>query len=588
LEAETIAVGFLNTPSASEAKNSASPNNIELGAYKRVENNCVFATQVEAVSDRLSQSSLHFSQQATFLHANSLYIIPLIILREGMALNSVFSWFMQKRFHQMELFMKYPHEVQTEVLNYLLQMGASTEWGKAHGYKDITNVNRFRNSVPLQTYEDLKPYVKRLQAGEQGLIWPTEISWFAKSSGTTSDKSKFIPVSREALDNCHYKAGKDLLAVYDHNHPNNNVYGGKSLAIGGSSQINALNKDSYYGDLSAIIIKNLPFWVEFKRVPERDIALMDEWETKIERMARSVMDEDVSNMAGVPSWTLLLLKRILELKGAKQMSEVWPNFELYMHGGISFAPYRKHFHTLIGGYKLQCYENYNASEGFFGIQDRAGADDMLLMLDYGIFYEFIPLANSLEEQPKTILLEDVEIHKVYELVISTNAGLWRYRLGDTIEFTSTKPYRIRVAGRTKSFINAFGEELMVDNAEKAIALTCEKLDCRVKDFTAGPIYMDLDSRGAHQWLIEFEQEPLNKEEFAGTLDGYLKTLNSDYEAKRTADLSLQKPQIHFLPSGTFYNWLKHKGKLGGQHKVPRLSNDRAILDDILAYNQLVP
>ena len=496
-----------------------------------------------------------------------------------MALNSVFSWFMKKRIHQIDLFKKYPIEVQNEVFEKLISMGKSTEWGRKYGYEKLKSPGDFQEAVPLQTYEDIKPYVARLKQGEQNLLWSTPINWFAKSSGTTNDKSKFIPVSREALEDCHYKAGKDLLALYNHNNPNNKVYNGKSLVLGGSSQINEFRKDSYSGDLSAIIINNLPFWVEFKRIPDRTIALMDEWESKIEKMAESVKDENVTNIAGVPSWTLVLMNRILEMTGKANIREVWPNLELYMHGGVNFEPYQKQFEKLIPG-TMHYYESYNASEGYFGIQDRTGAHDMLLMLDYGIYYEFIPVENSHEDQPRTLSLNEVEIGKNYELVISTNGGLWRYRLGDTIAFTTTFPFRIQVTGRTKNFINAFGEELIIDNAERAMLKATEACNCTVRDYTAGPVYMGENKRGAHEWLIEFDLEPENLETFTATLDSELKKLNSDYEAKRTADLSLTMPIVRSMPKGTFYNWLKKKGKLGGQHKVPRLSNNRNLIEEI--------
>ncbi len=497
-----------------------------------------------------------------------------------MALNSVFTWFMKKRFHQIELFMKYPIEVQGDVFGKLLEMGVHTEWGLDHKYNSIQSVRDFKNRVPLQTYEDIKPYVERLKAGEQKLLWPTDISWFAKSSGTTSAKSKFIPVSREALENCHFKSGKDMLAMYSHNHPENKVYKGKSLVLGGSSQINELRKDSYYGDLSAIIINNLPIWVEIKRIPDRQIALMDGWEEKIEKMAQSVKDQDVSNIAGVPSWTLVLLKRVLEITGKSDIADVWPNLELYMHGGVSFKPYKDQFRHIISNPGMHYYETYNASEGFFGIQDRARAEDMLLMLDYGIFYEFIPLENADEEQPSTVALEDVEIGKVYELVISTNGGLWRYRLGDTVAFTSKSPFRIKVMGRTKHFINAFGEELIIDNAEAALQYATRECPCSVTDYTAGPIYMTNSSQGGHEWLIEFDSEPEDIDAFTRAFDQGLKNVNSDYEAKRTGDLTLRPPLIQIMPKGSFYNWMKAKGKLGGQHKVPRLSNNRQFIDEI--------
>ncbi len=462
----------------------------------------------------------------------------------------------------------------------LLNTASSTAWGKKYDYSGIRSQRTFRERVPLQTYEDLKHYVVRLKQGEQNLLWPSDIQWFAKSSGTTSDKSKFIPVSREALEDCHYKGGKDLLALYNHNHPENELYNGKSLVLGGSSQVNHFRKDSYYGDLSAIIINNLPFWVEMKRIPDRSIALMDEWEEKIERMAQSVKDENVTNMAGVPSWTLVLLKRVLELKGMDTIGELWPNLELYIHGGVSFAPYREQFDRLIGKKGMHYYESYNASEGYFGIQDRTDANDMLLMLDYGIYYEFIPSYLAHLEQPPTIGLSEVQIGENYEMVISTNGGLWRYRIGDTITFTTKFPFRIQVTGRTKHFINAFGEELIIDNAEKALAKTCETCSCSITDYTAGPVYMSENTSGKHEWLIEFEKEPKDLEIFTQLLDSNLKSINSDYEAKRTGNLSLGMPLVKVVPRGTFYKWLKKQGKLGGQHKVPRLSNSRKFLDEI--------
>jgi hypothetical protein len=492
---------------------------------------------------------------------------------------------MKKRIHQIELFMKYPLEVQSEVFEKLVTQGVHTEWGKSHGYKDINRASAYCQRVPLQTYEEVKPYVSRIQKGEQNLLWPTEINWFAKSSGTTSDKSKFIPVSKEALEDCHYKAGKDLLAMYNNNHPDNNVYSGKSLILGGSSSINEFRKDSYYGDLSAIIIKNLPFWVEFRTVPERQIALMDKWEQKIEMMAQNVKSEDVTNIAGVPSWTLILLRRILEITGKKTISDLWPNLELYMHGGVNFEPYESQFHMLIPSQKMQYYQSYNASEGYFGIQDNIGAKDMLLMLDYGIFYEFIPAEHSAEEQPKTVQLGDVEIGKNYEMVISTNSGLWRYRIGDTVQFTSKFPFRIQVSGRTKHFINAFGEELVIDNAEKALTVACRETGAQITDYTAGPIYMEGKAQGGHEWLIEFEKMPQSLQSFAQILDDELKKLNSDYEAKRTGNLSLNFPLIKAMPKDAFYSWLKTKEKLGGQHKVPRLANNRTFLEEILQLHQ---
>lgn len=500
-------------------------------------------------------------------------------------INSVFSWFIKKRIHQMELFMKYPINVQHELLSRLLLEAKNTEWGKQHDYQNINNYQDFINKVPLQSYEDIEPFVERIKQGEQNILWHSEIKWFAKSSGTSTGKSKFIPVSKESLENCHYKGGKDLLAIYHHNHPNSKLILGKTLVVGGSSKLNQFNGDSYFGDLSAIIMKNFPFWVEIRRVPELAIALMEEWEEKIEKMAISTSKEDVSNISGVPSWTLILLKRILELNNTDNLLDVWPNLELYMHGGINFSPYQAQFEKIIHSTNMNYYENYNASEGYFGIQDQAKVKEMLLMLDYGIFYEFIPIEHSEESNPKTYPLEEVELNKIYEMVISTNAGLWRYRLGDTVQFTSIAPFRIKVAGRTKHFINAFGEELMIHNAEKAIALACEKTDVIINEFTAAPVYFESKKSGKHQWLIEFEKTPDNLSHFAAILDEELKNLNSDYEAKRHKDMILSPPELIPIAKGTFHHWLKSKNKLGGQHKIPRLSNNRSFVDEML---QLLP
>lgn len=374
----------------------------------------------------------------------------------------------------MELFIKYPAEVQNELLLELIKTAKNTEWGKKHNYSNIRSYNEFKKNVPLQDYESLKTDILRIKEGEQNILWPTEIKWFAKSSGTVTGKSKFIPVSKEALIDCHYKGGKDLLSIYHNNHPDSKLILGKVLVVGGSSQINQLNSGSYTGDLSAIIMKNFPFWVEQRRVPNMEVALMAEWEEKIEKMAISTAKEDVSNISGVPSWTLILLQKILEITKANNIAEVWPNLEMYMHGGVNFLPYKNQFNQLMGGNQLNYYENYNASEGFFGLQDQSNSDEMLLMLDYGIFYEFIPIEYTAEEQPNTLILEEVELNKNYEVVISTNAGLWRYRVGDTVKFTSLSPYRIQVTGRTKHFINAFGEELIIENAEMALAIACQK------------------------------------------------------------------------------------------------------------------
>jgi hypothetical protein len=503
-----------------------------------------------------------------------------------MPLNTFFSWFIKKRVHQIELFMKYPVEVQHELFSKLIDEAALTRFGLEHNFTNLRTMNDFRSAVPVRSYEGFKSYIDLLREGEQNILWPSRLKWFAKSSGTTDDRSKFIPVSKEAIEECHYKGGKDLLALYYHQKPTANLYSGKHLVVGGSSKINSFNEEGYTGDLSAIIIRNLPIWVELRRTPSRDIALMENWEEKIEAMARATMDEDVYMMAGVPSWTLVLLRRILEIKGAERIHEIWPNLELFWHGGVSFKPYREQFEKVLGIPTMNYVETYNASEGFFGIQDRLGADDLLLMLDYGILYEFVPMDEIHKDFPRTLLLNEVELGVNYAIVISTNAGLWRYMLGDTVKFTSRYPFRVQVSGRTRHFINAFGEELMVENADHAVLVASKATGAHVKDYTAAPVYMSDNATGAHEWLFEFEKAPSSMEHFKQELDNALRTVNSDYDAKRSFDFILQSPIVRSLPEGTFYNWLKMKGKLGGQHKVPRLSNERKYVDEVMQLQQV--
>ncbi|WP_258103028.1 GH3 auxin-responsive promoter family protein [Marinoscillum sp. MHG1-6] len=496
---------------------------------------------------------------------------------------------MKKRIHDIELFMKYPHEVQSEILEDLLAKGASTEYGAKYGFKDISTREEFKNNVPVVAYEDIFPYVERLMQGEQHILWPSETRWFAKSSGTTNARSKFIPVSPEALEDCHYKGGKDLLSIYVNNYPETRMFTGKNLVIGGSQQVNQFDRNarSYYGDVSAVLLKNLPLWAQIVRTPSLDIALMDEWEEKIEKMAQHTADENVTSMSGVPTWTIVLLERIIELKGAKNILDVWPNLEAFFHGAVSFKPYRSLFQKLIPSQQMNYMETYNASEGFFGIQDQTDSQDMLLMLDYGIYYEFIPTEDWESDNPKTLTLDEVEIGKTYAVVITTNAGLWRYKIGDTVRFTSLSPYRIRIAGRTKHFINAFGEELMIENVTEAIAHACAKTDAEVANFTAAPRYIEEGQKGGHEWIIEFIKGPDDLERFISILDEKLREVNSDYDAKRYKDIALEAPMMHVVPKGTFYNWMKKRGKLGGQHKVPRLANHREYLEDLLEMLEVV-
>jgi len=495
-------------------------------------------------------------------------------------LNSLLSWVMKKRIHQMELFMKFPYDVQNELLEELISAANRTEWGKKYNYRSIRTLSDFKNRVPIQEYDDIKPYVDRMKKGERDLLWPGETNWFAKSSGTTNDKSKYIPLTRDALEECHFKGGKDMLSIFCNNHPNSKIFSGKGLMMGGSKNMIPGKTDGYTGDLSAILINNLPFWADILRTPESSISLMDNWEEKLDKMALATSNEDVTNIAGVPSWMLKLLNKILDNTGKKNIIDVWPNLEVYFHGAVNFEPYRSQYDEVFGSKKVNYLELYNASEGFFGIQDQSDETEMLLMLDYGIYYEFIPMEEVNNDYPNSISLSEVEVGKNYAIVISTNAGLWRYKIGDVIKFTSISPFRIMVTGRTKHFINAFGEEIIIDNADRAITIACEKTKARITEYTAAPIYLTNKSAGGHEWLIEFEQEPDCLEKFTTYLDEALKSVNSDYEAKRSGDITLLKPIIKRVEKNTFYKWMKDRNRLGGQHKVPRLSNHRKYIEEI--------
>lgn len=498
-------------------------------------------------------------------------------------INSIMTWVMKKRIHEVELFMKYPHEVQREVLFKLIHQARNTEYGKKHHFAEIKTFEAFRDRVSINDYDSLYPFIERIMKGEQNLLWPSEIKWFAKSSGTTSKRSKFIPVSPEALDDCHFKGGKDMISIYVNNHPETKLFTGKGLAIGGSHQINKLDKNGHsrYGDVSAVIMKNLPLWAQYARTPSLQTALMENWDEKIAKMAEETAKENVTSISGIPTYTLVLIERILKNTGARNILEVWPNLELFVHGAVAFTPYRELFKKLIPSANMRYLETYNATEGFFGIQDQSGVGEMLLMLDYGIYYEFIPVEEMGRESPKALTLEQVGLGKSYAMVITTNAGLWRYAIGDTVKFTSTSPYRIKITGRTKHFINAFGEELNIEQAENAIAKACQQTNAAIDNFTAGPVYYGEKSRGSHEWIIEFSTAPENMDEFVRILDESLRENNSDYDAKRQNDMALKPPVVHSVPENTFYKWMKKRGKLGGQNKVPRLANSREYLDDIL-------
>lgn len=499
-------------------------------------------------------------------------------------LNSIISLFSSKRLTQIDYFKQFPVQVQQDVLKTLLQTAAGTEYGQKYRFKTIETTIQYRKCVPIIHYEELAPYSERLMQGEQNLLWPETITWFAKSSGTTAAKSKFIPVSKEALENCHFRGGKDVISIFNRLYPDTQVFNGKTLALGGSSEISKTNSNCQYGDLSAILISNTPFWANLMKTPDQSIMLMSEWEEKIEKICDATIKEDVRSLAGVPSWFLTLINRILERTGKSNLHEVWPNLELFIHGGVSFSPYREQYKRLLPHPKMKYLETYNASEGFFGIQDDPNDSAMLLMLDYGIYYEFMPTSELEKSSPQTLLLEEVETGVNYALIISTNGGLWRYMIGDTIQFTSTCPYKFKITGRTKLFINAFGEELIIDNAMDALNKACAQTHTNLIEFTAAPIFMENGKKGAHEWIIEFETPPENPEEFADILDNELKKINSDYEAKRYKNMSLQRLILHVGHRGLFNDWLKEKGKLGGQNKVPRLWNDRTHIDRLLELN----
>ena len=485
------------------------------------------------------------------------------------------------RFWRVENWSRHPVAVQREVLQELVTAAQHTSFGKKHKFSTLFTLKEFKKMVPIHSYEDMKPYVERMMDGEENILWNTPINWFAKSSGTTSDKSKFIPISDESLQDNHFKASKDVLATYYNNFPGSDLLTGKSLVVGGSHQLNKMNEEIQYGDLSAVLMQNTPFWGQWLRTPELSIALLDEWEDKIEQLAAITAEENVTSLAGVPTWTLLLLKRILAIKGKTTIKEVWPNLELYITGGVSFVPYREQFDKIFGA-KINYLEIYNASEGFFAGQQCPDDDGMLLFTEHGIFYEFMPVDQYGQNNPQTVGLDKVAIGKNYALVISTTGGLWRYLVGDTIQFTSLHPYKIKVTGRLKHYMNAFGEEVIVDNSDNAIAIAAEKTGSIVNDYTAAPVFFSEHANGAHEWLIEFEKKPDNLQQFIIELDSALKNCNSDYEAKRHRDIALRLPIVHILPKGHFTKWLHSKNKVGGQHKVPRLSNERVILEEILS------
>ncbi|MDD3711431.1 MAG: GH3 auxin-responsive promoter family protein [Patescibacteria group bacterium] len=493
----------------------------------------------------------------------------------------------KSRYKKIEKFKNNPLAVQANVFLNLIEKSKNTIWGKRYNYSEILNKDfnsaliDFQSRVPISSYEKLYTDIEKVILGEENILWPGKTKWLAKSSGTTNSKSKLIPITTESLKKCHYQGGEDVIALYLKSNPRSKLFSGKTLSVGGSFIDKKNSNDSSCGDLSAILIHNLPLWAKIFRAPRLSTALLGDWELKIDMIAKEAIKRNITALAGVPSWTLVVLNRVLEITGKNNISQVWPNLELFIHGGVSFSPYKEQFKKIIPSPKMNYFETYNASEGFFALNEQVGDDDMLLILDSGVFYEFIPLAELDQKEPKVLDVSQVELNKTYALVISTNGGLWRYLIGDTVTITSLKPLKIKVAGRTKHFINVFGEELMVSNTDEALRLVSEKTGVMILDYTVAPVFMENSNQGGHEWLIEFSNPPENIDIFTRELDLALKSLNSDYEAKRFNDMILLPPKINIARSGLFYNWLKNKGKLGGQNKVPRLSNSREYLEELL-------
>lgn len=487
------------------------------------------------------------------------------------------------RLKQIEYFQKHPNEVQDRVLKELLRAASHTEQGERYGYSTLKSVDAYRSKVPVLSYDEILPAIEKARRGEANILWPGRVRWFAKSSGTTSTKSKFIPVTDESLQGCHYRGIKDLLAIFSRNFPDNKIFYGKALTLGGSHKISLEDNHALTGDLSAILLENAPRVSNFWKSPDKKTALIDDFERKVDLLTKTAVKQNITSMSGVPSWYLTLIKYVLSYTGKRNLSEIWPNLEVFFHGGISFSPYREIYKKLIESPRMKYVETYNASEGFFGIQDDPSDGSMLLMLDYGVYYEFEPIGSGEGETKDICSLGEVKKGVNYSLIISTNSGLWRYRIGDTITFTSLDPYKFKITGRTKHFINAFGEEVIVDNSDKAIAAACAATGATINDYTAGPVYMGASSKGTHEWIIDFEKEPSDLNKFIDVLDEKLKEVNSDYEAKRYKDINLVKPIVRIAPRGTFSNWLKSKNKLGGQNKVPRLSNTREFLEELYPF-----
>ena len=501
-----------------------------------------------------------------------------------MSITSVIRPLFNSRLRELDLYSTQAERLQTDVMLRLTARAAQTEWGRAHGFAGVRTYEDFAATSPINSYDNLKGYVERMVHGESDVLWRGRVTHFAKSSGTTSDRSKFLPVSKDALRDTHYRGGQDCVACYLRQNPGSRILDGRALILGGSRSAADSTKESMVGDLSAILIENISPLVNLIRVPRKSTALLPDFEEKRDRIAREAIGKNVSNLSGVPSWMLSVMNRVLEISGKDNLTEVWPDLEMFFHGGVAFTPYRELYRRLIPSDKMHYMETYNASEGFFGVQTDAGDPAMSLMIDYGVFYEFIPLDELDRDNPQVLPLWAVETGRNYAMVISTSSGMWRYLIGDTVRFTSCNPYKFVITGRTKSFINAFGEEVIVDNAEKALHEACQKTGAEVLEYTAAPIYMDASGHCRHQWVVEFTKEPADEAQFAQILDEALQRINSDYEAKRYKNITLQPLQLVKARKGLFHDWLDSKGRLGGQHKVPRLSNSRQHIEELLALN----
>lgn len=498
--------------------------------------------------------------------------------------NRLFAARSRRRLAAIDAFRADPAAAQQATLRQLLDRAAGTQWGRQHGYGEIRGAEDFRGRVPLGDYNTLRPWIDRARRGERDLLWPGATRWFAKSSGTTGDKSKYIPVTADSLRRCQYQGSLDALAIHLRHNPLSRVFAGKTMTLGGSRRAQAEYPGTLSGDLSAIMVSNAPLWTSPLRTPAKSDALIEDFELKIKKIAQTCSRENVVCFAGVPSWYLALFREVLRQTGRRDLTEVWPNLQLFLHGGVSFAPYRQAYAELIPAADMAYIETYNASEGFFAIQDTPAAADMLLMLDLGVYYEFIPLSEVGMEHPTALTVSEVRTGTPYAMVISTNGGLWRYQIGDVVEFTSLAPHKIIITGRTKQYINVFGEELMLHNALDALGRACQRHPARVADFTVAPVFMGTDEKPRHQWLIEFEQPPANLSDFAQTLDNELRAVNSDYDAKRFKNSVLHPLELIAGRPGLFFDWMRGRGRLGGQNKVPNLSCDRRHIDQLLALN----